>query len=859
MERSPDGTAAMAEPLRSGAVGEAAMEPAGADSMAGGAQPTAARPQHDLQHPPSLAAKPPAADQTVGQPAANAALPPDLTLGAATRAYAGLIAAKTKGATAVVAGQARGRLMQTLSGVKASFARLGGGARRLGAAGACVADCWPRFRLRHAFAIMGLGALTLMGYLAYCLFTLPINGGLQVEAAQSALVLEADTGEAFATRGAFRGDKLTAADLPPHLAQAIVAIEDRRFYQHGGVDLRGLARAMFRNAQAGGTREGGSTITQQLARLMFLSQERTLKRKVQEAMLALWLESQLSKDEILVRYLNTAFFGAGAYGVDAAAKRYFGKRAKELSLGEAAMLAGLVRAPTQLAPTRNLGGAKERADTVLQAMADTGAITPRQADQARAQPVNLRTPPETPPGANYFVDMVANDVRRLLGPSPGDLTLRTTINLELQRLAEGVVERRLEAEGRKKNVLQAALLAMRPDGAILALVGGRDYEANQFNRVTQAKRQPGSLFKLFVYLAAFQRGYTPQSVLVDRPTQIGDWEPQNHGGRFRGAVNLRTAFAQSINTIAAQLADEVGIPAVIDTAKRMGVQSNLPAVPSLALGSVEVTAMEMTRAFAAVAAGVQSIEPYTVRAIKGGSQQALYTRPGTGPEASGRLGEARAMMTDLLQAVVTEGTGKAARLPNVAVGGKTGTTQESRDAWFIGLTPDLVVGVWVGNDDNEPMNNVVGGDLRAAIWRDFVGRALPLVSGRSAVAQAAPSTTVAATPVPAPAQTDGVVRGVPEVVDTGTLDLRGQTVRLYGIQGEGGRLAAQLARFLRRREVVCEPAQGDARRCRLDGEDLSGMILAAGGARARPDAPPELLSAEEQARAARLGIWRRGG
>jgi penicillin-binding protein 1A len=849
----------MAEPLRSGAVGEAAREPAGADSMAGDAQPTAARPQHDLQHPPSLAAKPPAADQTVGQPAANAALPPDLTLGAATRAYAGLIAAKTKGATAVVAGQARGRLMQTLSGVKASFARLGGGARRLGAAGARVADCWPRFRLRHAFAIMGLGALTLMGYLAYCLFTLPINGGLQVEAAQSALVLEADTGEAFATRGAFRGDKLTAADLPPHLAQAIVAIEDRRFYQHGGVDLRGLARAMFRNAQAGGTREGGSTITQQLARLMFLSQERTLKRKVQEAMLALWLESQLSKDEILVRYLNTAFFGAGAYGVDAAAKRYFGKRAKELSLGEAAMLAGLVRAPTQLAPTRNLGGAKERADTVLQAMADTGAITPQQADQARAQPVNLRTPPETPPGANYFVDMVANDVRRLLGPSPGDLTLRTTINLELQRLAEGVVERRLEAEGRKKNVLQAALLAMRPDGAILALVGGRDYEANQFNRVTQAKRQPGSLFKLFVYLAAFQRGYTPQSVLVDRPTQIGDWEPQNHGGRFRGAVNLRTAFAQSINTIAAQLADEVSIPAVIDTAKRMGVQSDLPAVPSLALGSVEVTMMEMTRAFAAVAAGVQSVEPYAVRAIKGSGQQALYTRPGAGPEAAGRLGEARAMMTDLLQAVVNEGTGKAARLPNVAVGGKTGTTQESRDAWFIGLTPDLVVGVWVGNDDNEPMNNVVGGDLPAAIWRDFVGRALPLVSGRSAVAQAAPSTTVAATPVPAPAQTDGVVRGVPEVVDTGTLDLRGQTVRLYGIQGEGGRLAAQLARFLRRREVVCEPAQGDARRCRLDGEDLSGMILAAGGARARPDAPPELLSAEEQARAARLGIWRRGG
>src|SRR3954447_25134623 len=356
------------------------------------------------------------------QRATPAAPPADISLGAATRAYVGLVAALTANAAAGLSGRARGRLAQTFSGAKPSFAQLGGGvvrlkdgARRLGAAGARVVHRWPRFRLRYALALIGLAALGVFGYLAYCVATLPINGGLQAEAAQSALVIEADNGEAFATRGAFRGDKLTAADLPPHLAQAIVAIEDRRFYQHRGVDLRGLARAVFRNAQAGGTREGGSTITQQLARLMFLSQERTLKRKVQEAMLALWLESQLSKDEILVRYLNTAFYGAGAYGADAAAKRYFGKRAKELSLGEAAMLAGLVRAPSQLAPTRSLGGAKERADTVLQAMADTGAITPQQADQARAQPVSLQTPPETPPGSNYFVDMVANDVRRLLG------------------------------------------------------------------------------------------------------------------------------------------------------------------------------------------------------------------------------------------------------------------------------------------------------------------------------------------------------------------------------------------------------------------------------------------------------------
>src|SRR3954451_7020829 len=850
MERSPERSTALADPLSDGAASGKAREHAEAKPAAMAGDAGGAR---DPPAPLRLVA-----NRTTDLPITGTSAPSEVPLGAATRAYAGLITAKIKRAATSAMGQARGHLARATLVTKASFARLGGGLRWLGTAGASMAHHWPRLRFSHVVTLVSLGALVVIGYLAYCIATLPINGGLQAEATQSALVLEADNGETFATRGVFKGDKLTAADLPPHLAQAIVAIEDRRFYQHRGVDLRGLARAVFRNAQAGGTREGGSTITQQTARLMFLSQERTLKRKVQEALLALWLESQLSKDEILVRYLNTAFFGAGAYGVDAAAKRYFGKPAKDLSLAEAAMLAGLVRAPSQLAPTRNLGGAKERADLVLQAMVDNGAITPQQADAARAQAVSLRTPPETPPGANYFVDMVANDVRRLLGSSPGDLTLRTTINLQLQRLAEGVVERRPEAEGRKKNASQAALLAMRPDGAILALVGGRDYEASQFNRVTQAKRQAGSLFKLFVYLTAFERGgYTPGSVLVDRPTQIGDWEPQNHGGRFRGAVNLRTAFAQSINTIAAQLAEEVGIPAVIDTAKRMGGTSPLPAVPSLALGSADVTVMEMTRAFAAVAAGVQSVEPYAVRAVRGGQQQALYTRPGAGPEAAGRLGEARAMMTDLLQAVVTEGTGKAVRLPNVTAAGKTGTTQEYRDAWFIGFTPELVVGVWVGNDDNELMKTVVGGDLPAAIWRDFVSRALLLVSGRGPVAQAAP--TVTASPVQTPKQTDGLLRGAAEVVDTGTLEVRGQVVRLYGIQGEGGRLATQLARFLRRREVVCDPAQGDARRCHLGGEDLSEMILAAGGARAWPDAPPDLLSAEEQARASRLGIWRRSG
>jgi len=530
------------------------------------------------------------------------------------------------------------------------------------------------------------------------------------------------------------------------------------------------------------------------------------------------------------------------------------------------MLAGLVRAPSQLAPTRNFGGAKERQEIVLQTMVETKAITAAEAETARAQPVKLRTPPESPPGSNYFVDMVAGDVRRFLGSSSGDLTLRTTLNLELQRLAEGVIERRLEAEGSKKNVSQASLVALGRDGAILAMVGGCDYEASQFNRVTQAKRQAGSLFKLFVYLTALQRGYTPQSVVVDRPTQIGEWEPQNYSGGFRGSMTLRNAFIHSINTIAAQLGEEVGIPAVIETAKRMGVQ--LPAVSSLALGSAEVTLLEMTRAFGAVAAGVETIEPYSVRSITGNSQQALYTKAGVGTEVAGQLGASRAMMFDLLQGVVSEGTGKAARIPNIPVAGKTGTTQEYRDAWFIGFTPDIVVGVWVGNDDNTPMNRVVGGDLPANIWHDFVGRAQPIVSKTSPqlarrntdilnpVSTPSPSTPTASLPVVA--SSDAGARGAADVLDTATLAIRGRKIQLEGILGDDDRRAVRsLARFRRRREVICEPSGAPERyRCNVDGQNLSEVILSNGGARATPDAPAELLAAEDEARSARLGIWR---
>ncbi|MCJ2073027.1 PBP1A family penicillin-binding protein [Methylobacterium sp. J-030] len=717
-------------------------------------------------------------------------------------------------------------------------------------------------RLRGRPILLTIGAAILLPVLALFLYllaaflTLPPLGGAVVESGQRAITVEADDGRVFATRGSFRGQKLTAADLPPHLAQAIVAIEDRRFYSHWGIDLRGLVRAAYRNVLGGGVREGGSTITQQYARLTSLNQEKTLWRKVQEAILALRLESTMSKDEILLGYLDTAYFGAGAYGADAAARRYFGKPAKALNLPESAMLAGLVRAPSQLAPTRNLGGAKERADVVLQAMVETGAITQAEADAARRQSVTLKSPPEAPPGTNYFLDMIAGDVKRLAGKD-GDLTVRSTLNLDLQSLAEGVVARRLDKDGRRRKVGQAAMVVLSKDGAILAMVGGRDYEDSQFNRAVQAKRQPGSLFKLLVYLTAYEQGYTPDSIMVDRPVQIGDWEPENDDGRYRGSVPLRTAFALSINTVAAQLGQEVGIPAVIATARKLGIQSDLPNVPSLVLGSGAVSLLEMTRAYGSVLSGRTPLQAYGIQAIRGSAPQPLYIQTDPAP-TPGLAQEPRTMMLDSLQAVVESGTGKAARVPGQIIGGKTGTSQDFRDAWFVGMTPDLVVGIWVGNDDDSPMNRMFGGEMPAGIFHDFVQRAAEkLAKGkpRPSAERAEPARAAAPAAVPAAA---AEVRGVPEVIDTGTLNLRGRVVHLLGVDGERGHLARQLASYLRRREVVCTGlSDGATARCQIEGDDLAGLILAAGGARATEDAPPDLLGAEEQARAERVGLWGR--
>ncbi len=580
---------------------------------------------------------------------------------------------------------------------------------------------FPRFGAKN-LAIAGLGgALAVFLLLGYHAFNLPLPENFAGDPRGLSLLLKTAEGETFASRGRFEGDSLTIDQLPADLINAVVAIEDRRFYDHGGVDLRGLLRAAWTNVRAGEIRQGGSTITQQLAKLIFLSPERTFERKIQELMLALWLERRLDKDEILALYLNKVYFGAGAYGVDAAAQRYFGKAADALSLAEAAMLAGLVKAPSQLAPTRDLESAQRRAGLVLEAMLDAGLIDGTRYREARDAPAELAVLPEAPAGAGYFANWVEREARDLLGGLSGDVTVRTSLNPSLQRLAESVVARRLEAEGQTRKVGQAALVAMTPDGAVLAMVGGRDYAASQFNRATQALRQPGSAFKLFVFLAALEGGMSPRQRIDDAPITVEGWSPRNYDGRFYGQVTLEEAFARSLNTAAVRVSESAGRREVVETARRLGLSSRLEATPSLALGTSEVSLLELTGAYATLPNRGFAVRPQGILEIRESSGRALYRRQQGGGAPVVARHDAKAI-DGMLQATVEWGTGKAARFDWPAAG-KTGTSQDSRDAWFIGYTANLVVGVWTGNDDAAPMDGVTGGALPAQIWRDFASRA----------------------------------------------------------------------------------------------------------------------------------------
>ncbi len=593
----------------------------------------------------------------------------------------------------------------------------------------------------HGLAVAGIWcAIALALLLGWYALDLPNPSDLASER-RPGVAIVAQNGTVLANYGELHGETLHFDDLPPHLIDAVVATEDRRFFDHFGLDIIGIARAMVANVRAGGIVQGGSTISQQVAKNLFLTPERSFKRKVQEAMLALWLERQFTKEQILAIYMNRVYLGGGAFGVDAAAHRYFDKPAGELTLPEAAMLAGLLRAPSRLAPTSNLEAAQERAAVVIGTMVDADRLSEEAAAIALAEPAEPAALVSRGDDVRYATDWVMALASDYVGPAREDLVIVTTLQPDLQRMAEAVLGDTLAAAGEEQQASQAALVAMMPDGAVRAMVGGVDYGESQFNRATQALRQPGSAFKLFVYLAALEQGRSPNDMVIDRPIQIEGWTPGNFGGDFAGQMTMREALAQSVNTVAAETAWSAGIDNVVAMAHRLGITSDLQPLPSLALGSAEVTPLELTAAYATLANQGHEVWPYAILEIRTKSGIVLYSRYAL---AGQQLLDLRtvANMTDMLSAAVRSGTGRAAQIDR-PVAGKTGTSSDFRDAWFIGLTRDMVTGVWVGNDDGAPMNRVTGGGLPARIWADFMTRALAGTSARALVDNAPAATTEA--------------------------------------------------------------------------------------------------------------------
>ena len=509
--------------------------------------------------------------------------------------------------------------------------------------------------------------------------------------------------------------------LPPMVIDAVVATEDRRFNDHWGLDPIGLVRAAFANLRAGRFAQGGSTLTQQLAKNLFLSSDRTMGRKLEELVLALWLELRLGKKEILELYLNRVYFGGGAYGIEAASQRYFDKSARELSIAEAAILAGLLKAPSKYSPATSPDAARARGRVVLTKMREFNVITEAQEARARAQTVQFvgRRPGEVATGADYAVDYVLERLPAIIDPGYGEVIVETTIEPRLQQRASETLQRALVLQGSLLAATQGAVTLLDNEGRILALVGGRSYADSQFNRAIKAKRQPGSAFKPFVYLAAIEAGQTPDTVTYDLPLSLKGWAPKNDNGRYSGAVTLRQALSHSINTVAVRLLLDIGAHRVASAAHRLGIESELREDASLALGTSEVSLLELTGAYTAFANGGHTIEPHIIRRVRLNSGRVLYAHRPPAAEQAIALRHVGAM-TEMLNEVITSGTGRRARIAGHPAAGKTGTSQEFRDAWFVGYTAYMTAGVWIGNDNGQPMNKVRGGQLPAEIWHDLM-------------------------------------------------------------------------------------------------------------------------------------------
>jgi penicillin-binding protein 1A len=525
-------------------------------------------------------------------------------------------------------------------------------------------------------------------------------------------------GHALATRGDMGGAAIPLNELPSYLPKAFIAIEDRRFYSHHGVDPIGLTRALIANALHRGVAQGGSTITQQLAKNLFLTQERTMTRKLQEVVLAFWLEHKFSKTQILDLYLNRVYFGSGAYGVEAAAQRYFGKPARQVTLSEAALLAGLVKSPSRLAPTHNFDGAERRAQIVLTSMAEAGLISDDMAKVAMINPPRIFR--QTGGGSvNYVADWVTDSLNELIGRFETDITVETSIDPALQATAEKALTEEIAQKGDKFGVEQGALVAMSPDGAVRALVGGKNYGESQYNRAIAAKRQPGSAFKPFVFLTALERGLNTESIREDKPIDVKGWRPENYGHQYYGPVTLTQALANSLNSVSVRLTLELGPAAVARTAYRLGISSKLDPNPSIALGTSEVSVAELVSAYVPFANGGLAITPHVIERVRAADGKILYQRP---VGNLGRIIDMRyvGMMNAMMRETLLSGTARKADFPGWPAAGKTGTSQDFRDAWFIGYTNYLVAGVWLGNDDSSPTKKITGGGLPVEVWSRFM-------------------------------------------------------------------------------------------------------------------------------------------
>ena len=641
-----------------------------------------------------------------------------------------------------------------------------GGSKRNGAARSALR------RLIYWSLVLALWALiAAVGTIAFAVSTLPPIQTLEVPKRPPTIEIVGTDGRPLITRGEMSGTDISIKELPPYLPRAFVAIEDRRFFSHFGIDPIGLIRAAAANVLRRGVSQGGSTITQQLAKNLFLTQERTLWRKMQEVVLALWLERRFSKTEILELYLNRVYFGSGAYGVEAAAQRYFGKPAREVKVAEAAMLAGVVKSPSRLAPSRNPDGAERRARAVLAAMTELGFVTETMAKSALAQPAHAIKTAGTG-SLNYVADWIMDVLDDLVGRVEQDLVVETSIDPTLQAAAEKALTDELALKGQKLDVAQGALVAITPEGAVRAMVGGRNYAESQFNRAVAAKRQPGSAFKPFVYLTALERGLTPETVREDKPVALKGWKPENYSREYHGPVTLTQALALSLNTVAVRLTLEVGPRAVAKTAYRLGIASKLDANPSLALGTSEVSLIELTCAYAPFANSGNATMPYVVARVRTRAGKILFTHA---PQKLGRIIEPRhiAMMNAMMRETLVSGTAQRAQLPGWAAAGKTGTSQDFRDAWFVGYTGHLVTGVWLGNDDSSPTKKATGGALPVDIWSRFMKVAhqgvpvasLPGLTGAASFASALPNPLLSPGSSEAPVGQGGAESVRPQVIN----------------------------------------------------------------------------------------------